>query len=290
MTVHDSFAPDRPWLYPGRPLQEPVVLGIPGVDGREHALLLPRPGRRLGQACVRTHDGDVPLNDTLLTSNVAPVDSRRPVVSFGSNSDPATLRRKLAARGVSCVAPLVPGTLGNARLAASAHVSRPGYIPAGAAGACSERLVVVVAWLDAEQLQCLSDTEPNYHRLVVDDRHHDVLLGHGERLSRATLYDTKHGVLNLDLDLDCLRSQRDLWAAAIAALPDLRRLLDVSSFESEAALHAVMQQLAADDRLRQRAGDVLRASAVPGGLVGDLDGASPLYGDVRSTWTDLVTS
>lgn len=260
----EVFGPDRPWLYPGRTVVESLVLGL-GAGGAP-ATLRHRAGMPLAKAVVRTRDGDGLLDDVLATHAAPTVDARFPVASYGSNGDPAVLRRKFGAGGVSDIVPLLPGRMANACLAASAHVSRPGYIPAAALRRDGSSLPVVVAWLDAEQVRCLDATEVNYRRLTADTTVHELVLASGETLEGAVLYGTTWGVI--PPDQDGFSSQIDVWQQALAASASLRALLSVAPSVDENSLRIVMARLARDEALRAQARRCLAEIAVPSGLVG----------------------
>jgi hypothetical protein len=88
------------------------------------------------------------------------------VIAVGSNGSPAQLHRKLAGR-TGVLVPMTYVAVGGLVPGVSAHVSRPGYVPAtpvllpGATG----RLVLL--WLDDAQLAAVDATEPNYHRTAL---------------------------------------------------------------------------------------------------------------------------
>lgn len=205
------------------------------------------------------------LDDALVRNGVAPLRKRRAVVSFGSNSDPTVLRRKFASAGVSLIAPMAPARLANARLAASAHVSRPGYIAAAVLRAEGAHLPVAVAWLDAPQVRCLNATERNYDLSVLDGGVHPVTRG-GEIVQGAALYVTTWGVI--DLGADDLRSQVGVWRAVLRRSTSLRALVRLEPDASEVAIRKLMARMARDDTLRAGARKCLRQIAVPSRLAG----------------------
>ena len=252
-----GFCRDRPWLYPGKALGQAVLLGA-GAPAEQAPLLLAA-GAGLRKATVRLGDDVVALDDALLLTDAAALASRHPVASYGSNCDPLVLARKFAGAGVSPVVPLVPGRLANAALAASAHVSRPGYIPAGIVRRPGAELPVVVAWLDDEQLRCLDATEGNYERRSLDAAEHPVTLDCGETVRNATVYVTAWGVIPLSARETS--SQVAVWRAALRRSASLQTLVAAAPDASDRALHAVMVRLARDDALREAARDCLRATA-----------------------------
>jgi hypothetical protein len=93
------------------------------------------------------------------------LDGRSAVVAVGSNASAGVLLWKLRQGGVGGEVPLVRAGIRDLLVAPSAHVGRPGFVPAAPAhaeGAVSE---VVVGWLDRDQLDCVDRTEPNYRRV-----------------------------------------------------------------------------------------------------------------------------
>lgn len=265
----EVFAPQRPWLYPGRSLVDGCVLGV-AVDGGDLALDA-RQATALEDAVVHLGQAQGSLDDVLHGFAVAPMAARRPIASYGSNCDPGVLRRKLAAGGVSGIVPLLPGRVRNARLAASAHVSRPGYIPAAAMRHDGAQLPVVVAWLDAAQVRCLDATEVSYRPLVPDSRVHELRLRSGQRLEDATLYDTTAGVIAPGPD--GFNQQADVWRHALAASEALRALLSIEPDVAHDGLRSAMGRLATDEALRGAARECLAAIAVPSGMQASTDPA-----------------
>ncbi len=262
---------------------------MPGDGPGGHVRLLARAGRRLGQACVRLPDGDLPLNDVLLGYNVAGVDARRPVVAFGSNANASVLLRKFSREAVSPVVPLRPGYLSGAVLAASAHVSTPGYIPAAARRRRGGRLPVVVAWLDGRQLGCLDATEPNYRSLTLDAREHAVQLDdNAELLDGLTLYDTRHGVLP---ERFSPVDQVALWRALLQEDAELLApLLEAGCASHD--LEAALGRLGEDEAARSRVSERLQLLREEGDVAGAHEsaltyGAMPSHSCSRSRGSQL---
>ena len=232
-------APDDPYsaplTYPGTPPAGPGLL----IDGEFR---------------------DVPpdgLDDLLTARSLPGLAKRQPVLSVGSNASPAQLRRKLrraqAARGTpapttvaptavaqaavaqAAVAPLlaapllvVPMTVVHVHgLAAgvSAHVSRPGYVPATPVAADGAVSRFFVLWLDADQLIAIDATEPNYRRVPLGPRFEVSGPEHNVVGRRLHLYASRHGCLvDAPHHPRRLLAQPDLIRSLVEESPALRAL------------------------------------------------------------------
>lgn len=139
----------------------------------------------------------VSLGEALELAGAAPIDTRYPVVSFGSNSAPAQLRDKFAGLDPpGTVVPVVRGAIEGLSLGHSPHVSGPGYLPYvlvddGSTGA----LPVFVLWLDPAALAVMNRTEPNYDLVGVPSARFPLTLGTGERVNAYSVYKGKWGAL-----------------------------------------------------------------------------------------------
>lgn len=157
-----------PLSYPGPAATEPMLV-LPHCRHR----VTPIPGRPLGAARVirceacTTRDGVrvLALDDELCARGAAPMDQRAPVVAVGSNASPGVVRVKLDRTGGDAVIPMFPARVRHLRIGISAHVSRPGFLPAAPARVQDDLARVVVGWPDREQLPRLDLTEPNYRRI-----------------------------------------------------------------------------------------------------------------------------
>jgi len=272
---------EKPWDYPG---QLPAYSGL--LAGDSYKRLTPKKQRRLGQARVekRTGKSDC-LNHVLLTSNVAPVDSRHLVVSIGSNASPAVMRRKLRQQGVNGTIAFIQANVSGLRVGHSAHVSRPGYIPAAPVREPSATTPAVVSLLDAEQLACLDATEPNYTRTMLTAEVCQLELEGGERPASFFLYVSKHGVL-------APPGQEPL---GLMSQPDVFERLH-SEFEPAASLfrdsdtRSVMSRLSRDEALRNEllASFARSGWATQSGFERYVSTAEPLrYGATQSMWADV---
>jgi hypothetical protein len=123
------------------------------------------------------------------------MDDRTPVLAVGSNASPARLRGKLTSGTASPVVPLVECTVRHLGVGHSAHVSRPGYVPAAPFASPGAARRVFVTWLDPAQLRVVDASEPTYDRLVLDDDRHPVRSTSGERLPPCHVYASRRGLL-----------------------------------------------------------------------------------------------
>jgi hypothetical protein len=242
---------------------------------------------RLGQASVEQRTGQSNcLNYVLLTSNVAPVDSRHMMVSIGSNASPAVMRRKLRQRSVNATIAFVQANVSGLRVGHSAHVSVPGYIAAAPVLEPSATTPVVVSLLDAEQLECLDATEPNYTRTLLTAEVCQLELEAGERPASFLLYVSKHGVL-APPGQDPLRlmSQQDVYERLRGQLEPVASLFRDSDTQS------VMSRLSRDEALRSELLACFRESgwATQSGFEKQVSTVEPpRYGAIRSTWADVA--
>ncbi|MFE3461762.1 hypothetical protein ACFXKD_29830 [Nocardiopsis aegyptia] len=154
----------------------------------------------------------------------APVADRYPVLAVGSNAAPAQLRRKLRARALEPVLPMTLATVDGIAPGVSAHVSRPGYLPA-APVALPGRSRLFVLWPDRAELEALDATEPNYRRRRLPADRHPVTLASGARLTSCSVYVGGHGCLVDDEGRPRrLTDQATLIRALLTASPALRDL------------------------------------------------------------------
>ncbi|GLY76439.1 hypothetical protein [Actinoallomurus iriomotensis] len=202
-----------PLVYPGRPPAESGLLA-----GDRFLALREEPGAPPGS---RRLPGGETLDDALRDAGGSRFADRHPVLAVGSNGSPAQVHRKLAGRApilvpmtYAEVTGLVPGV--------SAHVSRPGYVPAAPVLVPGATARLIVLWLDDDQLAVVDATEPNYHRLrtpaAVRVSLDGVPVGCG-------LYAGRHGCLT-DREGRPFRltSQAALLTVLLADLPGLGRL------------------------------------------------------------------
>lgn len=199
-----------PLDYPGRSADGSVVV----VDKR----LWPVPDPS-GEGPA---PGAATLDDALARLGAAPMDDRQPVLAIGSNASPAQVRRKFADADVSRVVPMLQAWVTGLAVHHSAHVSRPGYVPATARpDPSAPTRPAVVVWLDPDQVDALDVTEPNYRRMpvpstvVVDARVGPTPRGLQHHAGRR-------GMLGRDGVTWPFASQRETIARVVAASPRVR--------------------------------------------------------------------
>jgi hypothetical protein len=191
----------EPLRYPGPAATEPMLV----LSHCRHRVQL-IPGRPPAEAevircdaCAARHGRRrLPLNEELQTHELVPIEQRVPVVAVGANAGPQVLRVKMDRTGGDPVIPLFPASVRNLRIGVSAHVSRPGFVPAAPARVDGALARVVIGWPDRDQLPRLDSTEPNYSRIELSSNDFPIRLDGEETWSRLPgfeLYDSRWGVL-----------------------------------------------------------------------------------------------
>lgn len=202
-----------PLVYPGRPPAESGLLA-----GDRFLTLREEHGAPPGD---RRLPGGETLDDALRGAGGPRLADRHPVLAVGSNGSPAQVHRKLTGRApvlvpmtYAEVTGLVPGV--------SAHVSRPGYVPAAPVLTPGATARLIVLWLDEDQLAVVDATEPNYRRLRTPDAVRVSLDGVPVGCG---LYAGRHGCLTDRRGRPFrLTAQAALLAALLADLPELGTL------------------------------------------------------------------
>lgn len=225
-----------PLSYPG---------ALPGDDGvLVDGCYLPlrhAPARQVGNWLVEIDDKRIEL-DVLLEKQGRPITGDRfPVVSVGSNAAPAQLHVKFMRKGVRPLVPMVNAKVFGMAAGVSAHVSRAGYIPGTGVLLSDGVAPLFVAWLDADELQVIDASEPNYCRVLLDGSIYPIVLPSGERLGACSLYVSKWGCLvGRDGNPRPLSSQSELLATLLAESRALRRIFGDTpeSFVERAAADA----------------------------------------------------
>jgi hypothetical protein len=235
--THDPLG--HPLEYPGRPPAESGLLTGDHFVPLQEEHGVPPGSRRLGAP------GGEPLDDALRRMRRPVVAERHPVLAVGSNGSPAQLHRKLAGR-TGVLVPMTYVAVGGLVPGVSAHVSRPGYVPAapvllrGATG----RLVLL--WLDDAQLAVVDATEPNYHRIALPAEVTVSLDGAGP-LTGCRVYAGRHGCLTDRSGRPFrLTGQAALLSGLLADLPELGRLIGARGPEE------FVETLRGDEGLREQ--------------------------------------
>ncbi|WP_304450832.1 hypothetical protein [Nocardiopsis sp. YSL2] len=179
----------RPLTYPG------TVPGASGVLlGDAYLALRPEADEPVADWAVECAGERTALAGVLARLGRAPMADRRPVLAVGSNAAPAQLRRKLRSRSPDSAVPMAVARVDGIAPGVSAHVSRPGYVPAAPVVAPG-RSRLLVLWPDPTELEVLDATEPNYRRRPLSVARHPVTLASGVRLPSCFVYVGRHGCL-----------------------------------------------------------------------------------------------
>ena len=218
-----------PLTYPGLPPQPPAVLvtgtGVLAVRPLRTAALGQWPVRLTGQSRPVKHTGTGPPLDRVLREEAAaPVGQRTPVLSVGSNASPAQLRRKLASAGLRTLVPMTAVRAHGLAVGVSAHVSRPGYVPATPIADPAAVSGMWVLWLDADAVIALDATEPNYQRMSVPACY-PIRLTSGAAVPGCSVYVSRHGYLiSSGGEPRPLTDQATLISGLLAEMPALTAL------------------------------------------------------------------
>ncbi|KOX10328.1 hypothetical protein ADL05_26520 [Nocardiopsis sp. NRRL B-16309] len=181
---------DDAWL-PMRPPHGEPPHGEPPVSGPPSG---PDDGDPVADWCVEGAGERTTAAALLARLGRAPMADRYPVLAVGSNAAPAQMRRKLRARSLAAVLPMTSADVDGITAGVSAHVSRPGYVPATPV-ALPGRSRLFVLWPDGTELAALDATEPNYRRRLLPVDRHSVTLASGVRLRSCFVYVGRHGRL-----------------------------------------------------------------------------------------------
>ncbi|MFI7586589.1 hypothetical protein ACIB24_05890 [Spongisporangium articulatum] len=184
---------DAPLTYPG---VRPIVSCV--LHRRRLLAVHASPGRPVGHWRVGPESASatpVPLDDFLRQAGAAPTARRHPVLAIGSNASPAQLHRKLSRAGCSTTVPILRVEVQGLRVGVSAHISAAGYLPTSPVlePAADERLHLLL--LDADQLEAVDRTEPNYVRTFAPHTTVGAGLESGEVLGGVHVYAGRHGLL-----------------------------------------------------------------------------------------------
>lgn len=203
-----------PWTYPGR-IQPGSHLVLPWC---EHELRLQPGGLAQARvmACERCGTPPSTLDDTLAGYGAAPVRARMPLVAVGSNGSAEVLRGKLHRANLRAVVPTLDARVHNVRPGHSAHVSRPGFVPAAPAHLDGEIASVKVSLVDSAELGRIDLTEPNYRRQLLSGQRYPLELDDGASIGSFWIYESHWGVLAENRVPISLLPQSDLanWFSA----------------------------------------------------------------------------
>jgi hypothetical protein len=168
------------------------------------------------------------------------------VLAVGSNGSPAQVRRKLLTRGADVLVPMTYATAHGLVPGVSAHVSRPGYVPAAPVLASGATGRFVVLWLDEQQLAVVDATEPNYRRLPLPP---EVTLDG----PRADVYAGRHGCLTDRHGTPFTSTgQAELITVLLADLPELAELTGVAGLAGADRPEEFAARTSGDTALRER--------------------------------------
>jgi hypothetical protein len=257
-----------PLTYPGLPPRRPAVL----VTGTAVLDVLPLraappgdwPVRRAGRAGSAGLAGpDIPLDRVLHDAGAPPLGQRMPVLSVGSNASPAQVRRKMTNAGLPTVLPMTAVHVHGLAVGVSAHVSRPGYVPATPVADPVAVSQLWVIWLGPEALIAMDATEPNYRRVRLPARY-PVYLTSGAIVPGCSVYLSRHGhLINAEGEPRRLTDQATLISGLLAEVPGLMTRAGPTPREW---LRRVQDEHVRDDirRLFLAAG-LVRTAALPAG-------------------------
>lgn len=214
----DDVPAKEPLTYPGRPATEPSLL-----DGNNLLRLAVRP-MRLGSWLL---EDEGLLDEELQQRGRATTGRRHPVIAVGSNASPGQVSHKLSRLGLSTTVPMVPVRVEGVGVGCSGHISPAGYVAGTPYVDQHASATLVVAWLDAEQLEAVDATEfPDYRRAILPGSEFPMTMPSGERLSGAYIYFSAHGVLAGPdgAPRPGAGDQAELLAALLSASPRLGEL------------------------------------------------------------------
>ncbi len=188
-----------PLTYPGLPPRRAAVLVTSTAVLDVLPLRAAPPGewpvRRAGRTRWAGLAGpDTPLDCFLRDAGAPPLSQRTPVLSVGSNASPAQVRRKMTYAGLPTVLPMAAVHVHGLAVGVSAHVSRPGYVPATPVADPAAVSQLWVVWLGPEALIAMDATEPNYRRVRLPSRY-PAYLTSGAFVPDCNVYLSRHGHL-----------------------------------------------------------------------------------------------
>lgn len=257
-----------PLTYPGLPPRRAAVL----VTSTAVLDVLPVrsappgewPVRRAGRARRAELAGpDTPLDRFLRDAGAPTLSQRTPVLSVGSNASPAQVRRKMTNAGLPTVLPMAAVQVHGLAVGVSAHVSRPGYVPATPVADSAAVSQLWVVWLGPEALIAMDATEPNYRRVRLPSRY-PLFLASGAIVPDCSVYLSRHGhLINSESEPRRMTDQATLISGLLAEVPGL--IARVGSTPREWLRRVQDEQVREDIRGLFRAAGIVRATVLPAG-------------------------
>jgi len=206
-----------PLHYPGRILTSDALL-----VGSWRYPMQPQQGAPLGRYLVTRDGGPLSpdgtggassLDETLDRLGAATTKDRYPVVAVGSNASPGQLSHKFGDSWESSVIPATVVTVSGLGIGYSAHINRAGYMPYAPVRDNLNDHRLIALWLNAEQLQRITETEPNYYPSTLSGDEYHLVLASREPLKRFVVYRTRWGIFRATPDSPPLptTSQQDIY-------------------------------------------------------------------------------
>ena len=123
--------------------------------------------------------------------------------------------------GLPTVLPMAAVRVHGLAVGVSAHVSRPGYVPATPVADPAAVSQLWVVWLGPEALIAMDATEPNYRRTRLPSRY-PVYLTSGAIVPECSVYLSRHGhLINSEGEPRRLTDQATLISGLLAEVPGL---------------------------------------------------------------------
>ena len=170
---------------------------------------------------------------------------RTPVLAIGSNASPEVLVGKLGGVMHSGL-PVAPALVDGLLVGHSAHVSTRGYLAAAPAPRAGVVAAITLTWCDADQVDQLDASEPNYRRLPLPGSM-CRRLGDAGTVPGVQLYVSAHGLLADDGEVLPLRPQAQVLAWLAHRLPGLGGDLDHEHLRDPGVRERVRAGLIASD-------------------------------------------
>jgi hypothetical protein len=217
------------------------------------------PGTTPPDSGVITASGFLPVSPTADLNNLledlsqATTADRHPVIAVGSNASVHQLRRKFRNDLTEDdVIPMLLMAVDGIAAGVSAHVSKPGYVPAAPLAVQDSSKDLFVLWLSDAQLVVLDETEPNYRRTTLPGHLFPTRHELTGTLPDCSIYVSKHGCLADRFGRPLrLEPQPVLLTRLLSELPALRTL-------GGNAPETFVQRMQEDPDLRGQVKDLFR--------------------------------